>query len=800
MKQIMAIVVTVLTGWCSSALSGGVPGVGSTNTFPDAEQSGAPVEVQLWQWGEGDQRKIVTLVTNGAAIPYQLFKTNVMSVRFRVPVNHDTISAYLWSSDQTPQMGWGPDLVVPYEGDITARVYRICPEIYANFPAAGRYCIAVEASEHGESVASLTAHFSIVDGRPIPVNTTVLKGRKDCYGNPIVGSRQVVLGKLNETARMKDNDYPFEPQRAYHTINFERFPPFEMPERFFQVWCSRRFSEEPQMGGPLNRGFNAVANVDPAIDNLPVDRRCWWHTPDLQVMLINQWYATNPVANADLKLYAEHRTAFVSPSNAYKLGWECFGSWGAAGWGPYVAGVYGWDEEQMWPTIGAKMVKDYPQSVPAHLTKYLETDPELKNGDNLYRIEREYEKWWGDFVGYTYRGARDRAAQTGHKIKIWHYGSKSPGNQLFTWGGHENGPDGKPKYENMDENLFPWFKKNGKIDFGATEYARQIDYFHKDFYYHTVFPQKSTMYEKDAKGAYVPDENGRRKIRKDVFEEQLYAYPVKIGHEDCEVSPMFLKRFIAMGEDALYWLNGGRYSKTNGATITAKQLIPALRPGNQETWGESGKLGQRPVSPFMAEAAVIFTYMNGLEGIFLWDAANNTGPIGGEPDGKTEPEEKVRPYIEKGDMEYIIKGLHRVSQFKKLFEGRYAYVRPTRVFDTWNRDNATLIRGIMNGRYMVLAMCNPYLDPGETQDVEIWYGTSFANRKRAAWHDTVTIEARKNHLFQCKLPTPPGGGTYDPDKLYFRWTLKDGTYSKEFTVTGNYHANYPYGEKQTTKE
>ena len=41
-------------------------------------------------------------------------------------------------------------------------------------------------------------------------------------------------------------------------------------------------------------------------------------------------------------------------------------------------------------------------------------------------MEKEYDKAMAEFVGNTYKGARDSAASRGRTIKIWHYGSKAP--------------------------------------------------------------------------------------------------------------------------------------------------------------------------------------------------------------------------------------------------------------------------------------------------------------------------------------------------------------------------------------
>ncbi|MFO0929671.1 MAG: hypothetical protein U0736_22050 [Gemmataceae bacterium] len=298
---------------------------------------------------------------------------------------------------------------------------------------------------------------------------------------------------------------------------------------------------------------------------------------------INQWVKNDPKRWLDLKAYADHRSAFVSADDAAKLGKACYEAWGAGGYAPYDPGLYGWDEEQSAWTIAAKLLREHPELVPEPLRKLRADDPQVKNPDSLAKLEQAYSQAWGDFVGHTYRGAREAAAARGRTFKVWHYGSKAPGEHLFL--GRDDGkPDaaGRFAYEQLSA-LWPWFRRGERIDFTASEYSRQIDYFHKDFYYHTLFPEKASMYERDAAGQYTLDERGRRKLRRDVFDETVYVTPTKVGHEDCEIGPVFLKAFIAKGENALFWMNGGKYPKRSGTLVTDKRLIPALRPGNQET-------------------------------------------------------------------------------------------------------------------------------------------------------------------------------------------------------------------------
>lgn len=783
MKQFISIAVAFAL-LISSAEADGLPGVGTTKAFPPAIQSGARVDFSMWQWSDNPaERREVLKLQNGLKIPFQSLPQSGMHFKFVVPVAHDAVQCTLRSSDSFDQTAWGPDKV-ERAGSAT-RLYRAYPEQFYFPPQVGKYSLSVEATDNGKPVAKNGILFEIVDARVVPRDTHYLDSKKDNKGNTITTSKPVVLA-LNETPLLRDNDYAFEPQHAYNVINFERFPPFSLPARFIAIWGSRRFSDEDKFGGPLNRGFTSLAVVKAEQDNLPINQRAWFHTPDHQVHFINQWFEKEPQKYADLKAYADHRSAFVSPENAYKLGWATYDSWGAGNYGPYDAGLYGWDEEQMWPTIAAKLLKEHPELLPVRLRKLRDNDPNVENPNNLAVLNDEYVKAWGDFIGNGYRGARDAAAARGRVFKIWHYGSKAPGEMLFLGrdDANINPATGKPTAEEIGA-LWPWFKNGDKVDFNATEYSRQIDYFHKDFYYHVLFPQQDSLYEKDADGKYILDDKGRRKIRRDVFEETNYTDPVKIGHEDCEAAPVFLKAFLAKGENALFWLNGGKTYKQHGTAITQKQLIPALRPGNQETWGDTAQFGTRPVSPYMAEAASIYTYMMGLEGLYLWDSRLYSGPAGLGANGDTKQAETL------GDMEFIVKGMHRVSQLNPLFEGDYYFVRPVRHYDTWNRDHP-LIRGILNGRYLALAMTNPYLDIGETQSVELCYDAPFGGAKKPLWSGKVALQPRKTQLFQCKLPALPAGQKYDPDKLYFRYTCADGNFRQTFTLTGNYDMNYPY--------
>jgi len=774
---------TRLTSYSTIYANGrGLLEVGSQRQFPKVQQVGSVVEFELWDWVDKDKRKSLGPLKNGAKIPMESLPQWIQ-FQARPTVDHDQISFYAASSDSFDKNKWGPKKV---EGGKSpaGELYKLSG---LGMPRqVGRYCLGFKAEKAGKVVAHSVIHFEVVNTTKLPFQTTFTKNLKDSFGNPVTYSEPVLLNKLNETPKLLDNDYPFEPQHAFNVINWERFPPFQLPPRFFAVYGSRRFTEEDKIGGPLNRGFTTQSVIKSDYENLPIAQRTWWHTPDQQVAIINDLFKKEPEKFKDLKGYADFRSAFVSKENAYYLGWKSYESWGAGGYAPYDAGLYGWDEEQMWGGVVDEICRKQPDLLPKELQplkdKVLAGDKEA-----WAKIYGPYYAAQGDFVGQTYKGAKENAAQRGRTLKIWHYGSGAPSNMLFL-AAHDGGKsNGKYLYEDQ-ETLGSWFKdRRGNLSFNDSDYARNIDYFHHDFYFHTIFPEKLSIYVKDKTGNYALDEKGRRIIRTDEVEEKVYGESAKIGHEDFLVGPMFLRAFISKGESNLFWFNGGKYYKKSGTQITDKSFIPALRPRNQETWGKTANYGQRTINPYLAEAAAIFTFMMGCEGMYYWDQNLFISPLGSE----IKPDEASKQSC--GDIELCVKGMHRVSHLNPLFEGNYQFIRPFRHYHTYDRDHP-VIRGIVNGRYLALAMTNTYLDPSETQEVELWYDAPYEKRDSAIWKDTVKLSARKTQLFQCKLPALPEGVEYDPDKLYFRYVAKDGKYTAIHFLTGNYTVDYPFDQ------
>lgn len=614
-----------------------------------------------------------------------------------------------------------------------------------------------------------------------PRDTTYMNGRKDFRGTPITCSKPVKLGPLNESSKLKDNDYSFEPQKAYEVVNFERFPPFKMNSKFLTVWDTKRYTDEPLFGGPLNRGFTMVAHETPQ-EKLQIAQRAYFGYPGEVEGTIKEMVAKNGAKYQDLVGWADvkYRSAWVCASNAYDLGWNYYNncSWN----GSREFGLFSWDEEEMWWTRGVTIFKEHPEWLPEDLKMLKQKDPEATDPATVSAIENSYRAAWAEFLGNGYKGAVDCAASRGNRLKIYHYGSLGIGEIRYGLYYCTGDPSAEtPAKAEKVSDLFDWYTDGSRVDFSKNTFTKTVQYYHKDSYFFFVGPQILSMYEKAQDGSYGLDTQGRRKLRTDVAEEYVYAKPTQVGYEDFGAAPANLKEFIAKGENTLFWLNGGKYYKQSGTLTSSRRGLPTMRPGNQETMGKAAELGSRPVTPYLAEGAVIFNFMLGNEGFFLWDE-NRQETVSGQ---QARPENKPAIF---GDEEFMIKGLHRLSQFNKLFDGRYSFVRPTRQQDVFNRDHP-IIRGIINGRYLLLAMMNPYLDFGESQEVEIWYDAPDAQKSK--WSDKVSILPRRTHLFQCKLPAPPKEG-YDPDKLFFRYTCVDGNYRKSFTLSGNYNVPFCY--------
>lgn len=756
-----------------------------------APASAAPLSIALEMWKAGPdeaQRAKLFDIEDGMKIRAEDIPAEGMNVFMRADGDYTHVYIHGNRPDGViKDEGWGPTEIKGGGAHLFGlkgiRGGGALNNLVGKYRVTGRLYV-------GERVAKeKVVTFEILAPVP-PRNTRYTQGRKDIRGNPITTSAPVILGGLNETPKLKDFDYAFEPQQAYNAINFERFPPFRMAKHFRITWDTLRQTDEAMFGGPLNRGFTMVTRVK--IDEekqrmaevIAPTQRASFNYPGLLKGLCKGMYEKDPVKYLDLKGWADHYNTWISSNNAYELGWELYNSYIGTG----GLSIWAYDEEEMWPACGEYVFKNNPEYLPEDLKRLREEDPEIAKPETKAAIEKSYLKNMAEFYGHLYRGIKAHAAATGRPdLKTYHYGLYGIGLYVpiyaLTYQADADIFKQTGNYTFEEPGLLhDWFKdEKWRLDWSGNTFLKQIDYLNKDSYFFTVCPETNSFYERDGDGAYVLDDKGRRKFRTGIFEEKIYADTVKYGYEDCEFTICSLKEFVAKGENSLFWMNGGKYYGKTGTLVTQIRHWPTIRPDNQATYGKATELGTRPDSPYMAEARVIHNFMIGLEGYHLWDEPEGPLPIGGDP----ATPDRVWSY---GEIEYFIKGMHRLSQFNALFERAHVFIRPVRMHNLWDRDHP-IIRGIISGRDMLITMTNPYLDLGEAQEVEIWYDKPYEQMGKAVWKDKVRILPRKNHLFQCRLPV---GSKFDPDKLYFRYTCVDGNYTKTYIVSGNYTAPYPH--------
>ena len=255
--------------------------------------------------------------------------------------------------------GWGPEKLP--EGLVNDIAHPLEAPAQASSPLPGWYKIRGRAYLKDKLVDEQTILVKIVHKPNPPRNTKYLYGKKDHAGTPITCSTPVELGPLNEGTKLRDNDYPFEPQKALDVINFERFPPFDSNPKFLVVWNSRRFTDEPKFGGPMDRGFNCTATENKGVDHLVRCQRVHFDTADLPVEVTKDLCAKDKDKYHDLAVWAEKRSAWVSPENAQELGKICFEKNISIYSG---IGYYSFDEEQMCYEAALRVFKENPEVLP----------------------------------------------------------------------------------------------------------------------------------------------------------------------------------------------------------------------------------------------------------------------------------------------------------------------------------------------------------------------------------------------------------------------------------------------------
>ena len=131
------------------------------------------------------------------------------------------------------------------------------------------------------------------------------------------------------------------------------------------------------------------------------------------------------------------------------------------------------------------------------------------------------------------------------------------------------------------------------------------------------------------------------------------------------------------------------------------------------------------IQPQMAEAAAIFPFFAGANGLWLWD----------ELALATTRQDVHAAY------EHFIHGLYRLSQFKGQFAGTYELVAETNARDLMN-GQLPVWRGVFANNKLLVAAHNPYAAEGQQTTVPLRY---------KSWQGTLTLTGREVALCEYDL-------------------------------------------------
>lgn len=120
-----------------------------------------------------------------------------------------------------------------------------------------------------------------------------------------------------------------------------------------------------------------------------------------------------------------------------------------------------------------------------------------------------------------------------------------------------------------------------------------------------------------------------------------------------------------------------------------------------------------PISASMAEATAIFPLMSGV-GIYNWRYNHN----------------------KKGNYEYFIRGLYRMSKFNDFYDGNEEYVVPEPAHQSFVEKNP-IWRGVANHNKILIAAHNPYADDDEVTELKAVYKD---------WSQIIRLEGKEVFL------------------------------------------------------
>ena len=132
--------------------------------------------------------------------------------------------------------------------------------------------------------------------------------------------------------------------------------------------------------------------------------------------------------------------------------------------------------------------------------------------------------------------------------------------------------------------------------------------------------------------------------------------------------------------------------EANGEWSNKKQLVFIWLNFHDSDLGD-----MEPITAEMAEASSIFPLISGA-GIYNWRMAGN----------------------KKGNYEYFVRGLYRMSKFSFFFDGSEIYLKPTNPRDEFV-GKSPIWRGVYNNGKLLIAAHNPHAIPGQKTKMKIQF-------------------------------------------------------------------------------
>ncbi|GAB3544993.1 hypothetical protein [Spirosoma fluminis] len=593
---------------------------------------------------------------------------------------------------------------------------------------------------------------------------------------------QIVTAQTYQTKlRPEGNDYSFSPQTAKAVVSWKRFPRFSLSTTEWLYWGPRFRQRSDWDDDFMGHGFRVAIPqrnyTDTGLEENAIDLKL----PAEQLM----GFILMPGDPGQMPDYLKANYNALPDSDSRK-----------AQITQYVNRLIPVTDEAAARLMGRWMGAVIKQQCGGKNPKYVTIDEESAHywehpmGESSLRV----------FVGYLYLGIQEvcqgsKVYTYGPKIVTapWYYGYADKGRHIN-------------KYHFTEHPLYApnfWWKKNSTTDpidvDGPLAQALKANgggVAAGDHYWRSTIGT-GTIYQKDAAGKYIYS-NGRRVLRTDNSTVTLFGQTVKIygndqtfhGNNEYDFWTSWLYEDVASEEANRYWMNGQKYAlrrNDRSADFAGVHYGDWYRTNTEEA-NAPGQGDSRPLNPQSLEMSAIFRSVM-FDVNFLWHGeylqrgptthANGAiqfpGVQGGQGGYKTNL----------GQYEYIVKGLHRVSELDGRNWGNWYWIRAQRgigiTADKWKEP---VIRGRISetGNNVLIAAAWPMLDPEDNVRVDVWVDTG-------AWKSGstyFTITGRTTYLDAWQIPAVPAGVQILPQHLRFRFTTPLLQTPQTVTWTGDY--------------